>query len=47
MQQEEQAEAIAPAPKKQVVRFQVEGTVEKLKALQRFLRENKIKYSAI
>ena len=47
LQQEEQAEAIASAPKKQVVRFQVEGTVEQLKALQRFLRENKIKYSAI
>lgn len=43
----EQAEAIAPSPKMQVVRFQVEGTVEQLKALQRFLRENKIKFSAI
>ena len=37
----------APAPKMQVVRFQVEGTVEQLKALQRFLKENKIKFSAI
>lgn len=44
---QEQAEAIAPAPKMQVVRFQVEGTVEQLKALQRFLKENKIKFSAI
>ena len=44
---QEQAEVAAPAPKMQVVRFQVEGTVEQLKALQRFLKENKIKFSAI
>lgn len=31
----------------QIVRFQVEGTVEQLKALQKFLRENKIRFSAI
>ena len=41
---QEQAEVAAPAPKMQVVRFQVEGTVEQLKALQRFLKENKIKF---
>ena len=46
-EQEVQAETTVPAPKMQVVRFQVEGTVEQLKALQLFLRENKIKYSAI
>lgn len=33
--------------KTQTVRFQVEGTVEQLKALQLFLRENKIKFTAI
>lgn len=44
---QEQSEAIAPTPKKQVVRFQVEGTIEQLKALQRFLRENNIKFSSI
>ena len=44
---QEQAAAIAPAPKMQVVRFQVEGTVEQLKMLQKFLKDNKIKYSAI
>ena len=44
---QEQAEVAVPAPKMQVVRFQVEGTVEQLKALQRFLKENKIKFSAI
>ena len=44
---QEQAEVAAPAPKMQVVRFQVEGTVEQLKALQRFLKENKIKFSSI
>lgn len=43
----EQEDAPASAPKMQVVRFQVEGTVEQLKALQRFLKENKIKFSAI
>lgn len=31
----------------QTVRFQAEGTVEQLKALQHFLRDNKIKYYAI
>lgn len=38
---------VSTVPKTQVVRFQVEGTVEQLKALQRFLKENKIKFSAI
>lgn len=37
----------APAVKTQVVRFQVEGTIDQLKALQHFLHENNIKYSAI
>lgn len=37
----------APVQRLQTVRFQVEGTVEQLKALQRFLRENNIKFSAI
>lgn len=37
----------APVQKLQTIRFQVEGTIEQLKALQRFLRENNIKYSAI
>ena len=52
----EQAEAAAQAEqvivesttvRHQTVRFQVEGTIEQLKALQKFLRENNIKYSAI
>lgn len=56
-QEQAAAEAAAKEPeaieepiavqKLQVVRFQVEGTVEQLKALQRFLRENNIKFSAI
>lgn len=33
--------------KTQTVKFQVEGTVEQLKALQKFLRENNIRFSAI
>lgn len=37
----------SPAVKTQVVRFQVEGTIDQLKALQHFLRENNIKFSAI
>ncbi len=40
-------EPAAVTPKHQTVRFQVEGTIEQLKALQKFLRENNIKYSAI
>lgn len=44
--QEQEAQPGAPA-KIQVVRFQAEGTIEQLKALQRFLRDNNIKYSAI
>ena len=44
---QEQAESCRTRAKMQVVRFQVEGTVEQLKALQRFLKENKIKFSAI
>lgn len=31
----------------QIVKFAVEGTIEQLKALQKFLRENNIKFSAI
>lgn len=31
----------------QIVKFQVEGTIEQLKALQHFLRENNIKFAAI
>lgn len=41
---EEQPQA---APKLQTVKFQVEGTIEQLKALQHFLKENKIKFYAI
>lgn len=36
-----------PTLKTQTVKFQVEGTVEQLKALQKFLRENNIRFSAI
>lgn len=45
--QQENVESTAATPKRQTVRFQVEGTIEQLKALQKFLRENNIKYSAI
>ena len=45
--QEQEAQPGAAAQKTQIVRFQAEGTIEQLKALQRFLRENNIKYSAI
>lgn len=41
------SETVADKPKTQTVRFQVEGTVEQLKALQHFLKDNNIKYSAI
>ncbi len=44
IQAPEQAE---PAPKKQILAFQVEATVEQLKALQAFLVENKIAYKAV
>ena len=37
----------ADAPKTQTVKFSVTGTVEQLKALQRFLRENNIQFNAI
>lgn len=40
-------EEVAAEVKTQVVRFQVEGTVEQLKALQHFLRENNINFKAI
>lgn len=49
-QEEQQPEAEKPVEavkKTQTVRFQVEGTIDQLKALQRFLRENNIKYSAV
>lgn len=45
--QQATVEPTAVTPKHQTVRFQVEGTIEQLKALQKFLRENNIKYSAI
>lgn len=37
----------ADAPKTQTVKFSVTGTVEQLKALQKFLRENNIQFNAI
>ena len=39
--------AAADAPKTQTVKFAVTGTIEQLKALQRFLRENNIQFNAI
>lgn len=45
--QQATVEPAVVTPKRQTVRFQVEGTIEQLKALQRFLKENNIKYSAI
>ena len=41
------AETPAQAPKLQTVKFAVTGTVEQLKALQHYLRENKLDYKPI
>ncbi len=38
---------VAEEKELQIVKFQVEGTIAQLKALQQFLKENNIKYSAI
>lgn len=44
---EVKAETPAQAPKLQTVKFAVTGTVEQLKALQHYLRENKLDYKPI
>lgn len=41
------AEPVEKKANLQIVKFQVEGTVAQLKALQQFLKENHIKYSAV
>ena len=44
---EEKPEEKVNASNIQIVKFQVEGTIEQLKQLQHFLRENQIKFTAI
>lgn len=46
-QEEEKPEEKVNASNIQIVKFQVEGTIEQLKQLQHFLRENQIKFTAI